>query len=118
MTTNRQIYDSKIIYPETHPLNIEPNIITTFHIPSSRYFYYTLDAKHVIPYLASGDSDQTKRDVAAWIGEGNFPTVYALLTVDSVSPEVDIISIQEGNRVRVNSPQKERYLRQFEKFFT
>jgi hypothetical protein len=112
--TNRNIYDSELTYPIIYPANITQDIVATFSIPSSRYYYPSLDG-HVVPYIASGDTEQIRRDVAAWLEEGNFSTIYALESVDSVDPQVDLISIINGHRI--NTPQNiNRYVRDFGAF--
>lgn len=113
--TNRQIYDSKLPYPFLYPVNISQDIVTTFHIPSSRLFYKALNSEDILPYLALSDSQQIQRDVAAWLNHTEIPTIYGLIIEDSVSPEIDMVAITEGKKVTLptNPRAREQRLRSF-----
>jgi hypothetical protein len=99
----RKIFDSGINYPISYPLNVSSDTVNTFHIPSSRYFYYTLDGRNTVPYLAkNNDPEQTRKDVAAWSSNNYvYPTVYSLHTDDSIDPAIDFVAITEGKRVHL-----------------
>jgi hypothetical protein len=115
---NRQIYDSGIVYAARYPLAVTPEIINALHIPSSRYFYPSLDGRSYIPHIAlpivgiEMDPDQMRRDVAAWKADPPGRTIYILETVDGDDPQLDLYNIIEGRRVIVPPERLDRYLRE------
>jgi len=115
---NRQIYDSGIVFAARYPLAVTPEIINAFHIPSSRYFYPSLDGRSYIPHIAlpivgiETDPDQMRRDVAAWKADPPGRTIYILETVNGDDPQLDLYNIIEGRRVIVPPERLDRYLRE------
>jgi hypothetical protein len=108
----RQIYDSGTVYPDLSPLNITKDITREFNIPSSRYYYHALnDTTVIIPHPAYGDPQQLKRDAAAWLG--NTATIYSRQAIDSVSADIDIISIVDGTAVKLPVNGRESTIRNF-----
>lgn len=121
-TINRQFYDSGISYPVLYPLPVDTNIISGFHVPSSRYFYPSLDGQFAIPYIAlpipgvTMDPNQLLKDVAAWKADPPGQTIYAIESVQSVDPQIDLIQIIEGKKIQVPADNLNRYLREFGRF--
>lgn len=103
------IFDSRIIYPISYLKPVSTDIVNTLTIPSSRYYYLSNDG-HKIPYLASGASEQVRKDVKAWQASfSSFNKVYVISIDDASTPYEDLFKITRGIMIRVSRDRKRRY---------
>ena len=98
------IYDSDIILNDKYKKAADiKDIIRTYSIPSSRY-YYLSQKGFPIPYVAlSTDVDQMLRDVSVWHTPGEHKPVYRKSYNNSRGPTIDLVSMIDGIGVSISN---------------